>query len=153
MDQVVVNRSAPVVGRAEAVITAPVEVVWDVLSDLEGWPRWNPSVSKMRLDGPLAVGTSFAWVGGGSRITSKLEQLDRPRRIAWSGKTFGIRAVHVWEFRTVATGTSVRTEESFDGWIVRLLPGIMRRMLDRALRDGLDALKREAEAGPGGRPT
>ena len=141
-----VNRSAPVIGSAEAVIGAPVELVWDVLSDFENWPKWNRSVSKIRLNGPLEVGTSFDWVGGGSKIASRLEEIDRPHRIAWSGRTLGIRAVHVWSFQAVEQGTSVRTEESFDGLIVRMLPGVMRRMLDKALREGMDALRIEAES-------
>lgn len=141
-----VNSAAPVVGSAEAVIEAPVELVWAVLSDLEGWPKWNRSVTRIRLKGPLAVGTSFTWVGGGSKIVSRLEEIDKPSRIVWSGRTLGIRAVHVWRFRVVELGTLVQTEESFDGLVVKFLPGLMRRMLDKALREGIEALKAEAEA-------
>lgn len=152
MTSVAINSSAPVIGRAEALIEAPIETVWDVLSDLDGWPKWNPSVSRMNLRGRLDVGTTFEWVGGGSKITSRLEEIDRPSRIVWSGRTMGIRAVHVWELSTVPDGTFVRTEESFDGLLVRLLTGPMRKMLDKALRDGILALKVEAESRRGDTP-
>jgi len=150
MDHVEVDSSAPVVGNAEIVINAPVDLVWEVLSDFEGWPKWNKSVSKIRLGGPLEVGTSFNWVGGGSKIASRLEEIDKPNRLAWSGKTLGIKAVHVWKFRVSEKGTLVHTEESFDGLIVRIFPGVMRKMLNKALDEGVRALKAEAESRHGG---
>jgi hypothetical protein len=141
-----VNRRAPAIGVADALIEAPIETVWRVLSDLENWPSWNKSVSKIRVEGPLQVGTSFVWVGGGSRIVSRLEAVDPPKRIAWSGKTFGIRAMHVWELSGKGEGTQVHTEESFEGPVARLFRGFSRKTLAKALDQGVAALKAGAES-------
>ncbi|MGY4709365.1 SRPBCC family protein [Mycolicibacterium sp. CBM1] len=32
-------------------IDAPVDVVWQILVDLDSWPRWGPSVAAATLDG------------------------------------------------------------------------------------------------------
>jgi len=144
-----VDHKAPAVGTANAFIEAPIETVWRVLSDLENWPSWNKSVTKIRVDGPIQAGTSFAWVGGGSRIVSRLEEVDPPKRIAWSGKTLGIRAMHVWELAEKGEGTQVHTEESFKGLVARLFRGYARKTLARALDQGISSLKAEAEARKG----
>jgi hypothetical protein len=147
-----INDQAPAIGMAEAIVAAPVDTVWEVLRDLPNWPSWNRSVSKLEQQGDIRPGTSFVWVAGGSTIRSRIEEIERPRRIVWTGRTLGIRAVHVWEFEATPDGTRVRTRESFEGLIVRCFRRPMKKMLDRALQQGVEALKAEAEARHG-RPT
>ncbi|MGD2082170.1 MAG: SRPBCC family protein [Chromatiales bacterium] len=140
-----INRDAPVVASAEALIEAPVDLVWSLLIDIDGWPRWNPAVERAALDGPPQAGTAFRWKAGGASIASRLEAVRRPAHLVWTGRTRGIRAVHAWHLRAEEGGTRVRTEESFDGVWLRLLAGPMRRMLASSLEQGLGALKGAAE--------
>ncbi len=138
-------RTASAVASAEAFVDAPPPLVWGVQADLAAWPAWNPDVGAMDLRGPLAPGTVFRWKGGGMPITSTIEEVLPERRIVWTGRApLGIRAVHVWTFEPEGTGTRVRTEESFDGLLVRLFAGPMRRMLATSLAKGVAALAAEA---------
>jgi hypothetical protein len=143
---VVANAKAPVLGAAEVHIDAPLTIVWEVLSGLSDWPKWNTDVSSMQVQGPVRAGTSFKWSAAGMTIRSQLQQVDPPNRIAWTGRTLGIHAVHVWHLEEADGGTEVRTEESFDGLPARLLPGYMKRTLQTALDRSLDALKTEAQS-------
>ena len=43
---------------AEAEINANVESVWAVVTDVAGWPAWDPHEKAARLDGPFAPGTA-----------------------------------------------------------------------------------------------
>ncbi|ARA93750.1 hypothetical protein AWN76_011635 [Rhodothermaceae bacterium RA] len=140
-----INRSAPAMASAEGVIHAPPELVWAIQSDFETWPAWNAAVTRMRLDGPVAPGTSFRWTAGGAPIRSTIQEVVPGRRLVWTGRMPGIRAVHVWHFEPHPEGTRVRTEESFEGVLVRWLAGPMQRMLAASLAQGLAALKAEAE--------
>jgi uncharacterized protein YndB with AHSA1/START domain len=136
-----VDRSAPAVASAEAVIDAAPEAVWALLSDIEGWPAWNPDVKSAHLEGPLAPGTEFVWKAGPSTIHSVLRVVEPPERIGWTGRTMGIGAAHVWDITAAAGGSRVRTEESWDGLIVRLLRGRMQKRLQKAMDSGLAHLR------------
>ena len=54
-------------------------------------------------------------------------------------------AKHVYRLDARDGGTHVHTEESFDGWLARLLRGQMRKTLQSALDNGLRHLKAETE--------
>ena len=140
-----VNPNAPAVGRDEITIEAPPERVWAILTDIDRWPEWQPDVSQAKLEGPLASGSRFRWRASGLKIVSTLREVEPPHRVSWEGKAPGTRAVHTWALRGQGVQTVVDTEESFDGWLVRLLRPVMQRNLDQALRGGLEALKGRTE--------
>jgi uncharacterized protein YndB with AHSA1/START domain len=146
-----VDRDAPAIARAEAEIAADPETVWEILTGFEAWPSWNPDVASVALDGDVAEGTVFRWKTGRATITSTLRQVERPRAVAWTGRTTGIDAVHVWRLEPRDGGTLVRTEESWQGLLVRLLTGPMRKSLQKAVDGGLQHLKAEAERRARGR--
>ena len=116
----------------------------EVLTAIERWPEWNPAVQSVSTVPPVAKGSTFRWRWPGT-ITSLVEHLDRPRLIAWSGKTLGIRAFHIWRLDEQNGTTVVRTEESYDGLVARLLRRSLQKTLDAALVDGARYLKAEAE--------
>ena len=140
-----INRDAPVLGKATIGIAARPERVWDVLTDIEAWPAWNPDVKSARLSGGLAPGSEFRWKAGGVKIRSRLEEVDAPRQIGWTGKTIGIKARHVYRLEAHPSGTRVASEESYDGWAATLFSGRMQSTLQAALDNGLLHLKAEAE--------
>lgn len=140
-----INRDAPATASAEAFIRAPLNVVWSVLTNFGEWSRWNPDVRHVDMRGPLAPGTEFRWKAGGASIVSLLQELEPERRIGWTGRTLGIRAAHVWTFTEQEGGVLVRTEESFEGLVVTLFAGPMRRTLASSLQNGLNALRTECE--------
>jgi len=145
MSRTEINESAPVIGRSQTEIDAPAETVWNVLTAVESWPAWNPDVKSVSMEGELAEGTTFRWKAGPGTITSTIRQIDAPRRIAWTGKTFGINATHVYRLEGQNGKTFVRTEESYEGLVARVLRGSLQKTLDKALEQGLAHLKGEAE--------
>jgi hypothetical protein len=143
-----INEEAPAVARSEIEIAAPAETVWDVLTEIERWPSWNPDVKSMSMEGPVAEGSVFRWKAGPGQITSMIRRVEPPRLIAWTGKTLGIKAIHFYRLEPLNGKTIARTEESYEGLVARLLRRSLQKTLDRALADGLRYLKNEAEHRP-----
>lgn len=137
---------APAIAQHEIMIHAPVETIWQLLSDIDRWSTWYPAVSQAKLEGALAPGSVFRWKSGGSTIVSTLQEVEPLQRIAWTGKAVGTQAIHIWVLEPVEGGILVKTEESFEGWLVRLLRGMMQKMLDTSLQSWLEHLKQKAEA-------
>jgi hypothetical protein len=140
-----IDVGAPVVGAAEIQISAEPQLVWDVLTAFERWPTWNPDIESISMYGDVAAGSEFRWKAGPGKITSTIQEVDPPRLITWTGRTFGIRAIHVWWLEPCDGVTTVLTEESYQGLVARLFRRSLQKTLDRALDNGLRYLKAEAE--------
>jgi uncharacterized protein YndB with AHSA1/START domain len=140
-----INDQAPVRARREVEIGATADVVWDVLTDVDAWPRWNAEVKSATISSAVAPGTEFRWKAGPGTIQSRIERAERPRLVAWTGRTFGISAIHVWRLEPHDARTHVTTEESMDGLPARLLRGMVQKNLDKSLDAWLRGLKTQAE--------
>jgi hypothetical protein len=143
-----INRSAPAKACHEIFIHSTPAVVWSILTDIENWKGWNPAVTSAKLNGAFVSGTVFEWKSNGFAVRSTLKDIQPARRLSWTGQAFGTRAIHVWYFVPEADGVRVITEESFEGWLVRLMPGAMQKSLDGSLIAMLANLKRVAETVP-----
>lgn len=75
----------------------------------------------------MAEGSEFRWKAGPATITSTLRRVERPRLLAWTGKTFGVSAIHVYRLEPRDGHTSVRTEESWEGLLARIFGGLMQK--------------------------
>ncbi|HVZ55347.1 MAG TPA: SRPBCC family protein [Chitinophagaceae bacterium] len=140
-----INKQAPVSCIRSIRISAAPAPVWELLSDINKWPAWQPDISRAALHGDLAPATGFSWKTGGASIRSILHTVEPGHGLGWTGKTMGMQAIHNWTLHPVAGGTEVRVEESLEGWLVVLL----RRMFQKNLEQGMDRwlryLKQAAE--------
>lgn len=141
-----VDRDAPVVVELTTLIDAPLDVVWGLHADIDGWPTWQKDVAQARLSGPIAPGTSFTWETHGLSIVSTIEEVVPQQRIVWGGPSQGIVGVHVWTFDQTPDGVSVRTTESWAGPPIAADPDGMRAALIASLSAWLVALKDTAES-------
>jgi hypothetical protein len=140
-----IRRSAPATAEGELRINADPQTVFAVIAAIDQWPSWNPDVKSVRVEGPVQPGTVFRWKAGPSSLVSMLQVVDPPGEIVWTGRTMGIRAVHVFRFQASDGGTLARSEESWEGLLPSLLKGYSRRTLDKGIRSVLAHLKTEAE--------
>nr|WP_276514753.1 SRPBCC family protein [Nocardia transvalensis] len=149
--------------RTETVIDAPLSTVWQVQTDVQGWPSWQQPVTSMELldEGPLRDGSRFRWTTPAPAtpttpastmvITSTVHQVLDRSCIRWSGPALGegVRidnGIHVWNFDEVDGKVRVRTEETWTGAQAEADPALSTGLLGAGLEAWLADLKAAAEA-------
>jgi hypothetical protein len=115
------------------------------MTGVEKWPTWNPDVKEASLSGHVAEGTKFRGKVRMGTINSTFKRVERPRLLAWTGKGFGVNAVHVWRLEPRDGSTLVGTEESWEGLLARILRGPLQKALRQSIDSGLMYLKTEVE--------
>jgi len=140
-----INKDASVLARAEIEIDADQETVWNVLADVERWPKWNPNVKQCLAHGELESGTQFQWKASLGNITSVLQNVEPPHLLAWTGKMMGLNAIHVCKIDFVDNKTIVRTEESWEGLVSSDMHDKLQETLETLLQSCLEHLKTEVE--------
>ena len=140
------NPVAPVRNKHTIRIEAPAERVWQVLSQINQWTTWQPDLAYAHLPGPVQNGTRFDWSASGYHaIHSTLHTVEPGVAFGWSASAFGSFAVHNWQFTSYEGYTEVTSEETMEGWLVRLLQPLMQPTLDQANARWLAYLKVAAE--------
>ncbi|MDD8019485.1 MAG: SRPBCC family protein, partial [Bacteroidota bacterium] len=116
---------------------------WNLISDIDHWTTWVPNVTVSKLNGPLAIDTRFDWINDGTDIHSTIALLEKNKIIGWSGTASIAKAAHIYRLEEKEGKTIVRTEESFDGFMISMFFG--KDKLSASLKESLQQLKKTAE--------
>ena len=104
----------------EKLITAPSAAVWNVLVDLDAWPKWGPTVSRARLDPPhteLALhATGTVHTSLGFAVPFVVTEFEPGRHWAW--KVAGVPATH---HRVEPVGSGARVTIAVPWWAAAYL--------------------------------
>ena len=137
-----IHETAPVTAVVEVVANAPERVVWRLLSDINGWPRWQSGISGVKAPMRLVVGSDFDWAIDGIPIHSRIELIQPEHRLAWVSFTDSRQSIHVWTLEALSGNkTRITSAESMDG---RPLPLTSKELTDSD-QEWLKALKAAAE--------
>jgi uncharacterized protein YndB with AHSA1/START domain len=141
-----IDGNAAVKASHEVRIGAPVEQVWELLSDVSGWETWYPDVHDVHLDSGVKADARFTWTNGKARIKSTFAVVDNEREITWTGVSSGAKAVDRYVLEPIDDGgaTRVYCEESMAGPL--LVVFFDSAKLKVGMEEWLSALKTAAEA-------
>jgi carbon monoxide dehydrogenase subunit G len=129
-------------------VAAPPEVVWQVLSEVEAWPEWTPSVrSIVRLDpGPLHVGQRLRISQPRFPTTVwRLTELVEGRSFVWRAGGPGARTTASHTVEPSGTGTRATLFLGQRGPLGLLVGALTSGLTSRYLELETAGLKRRAE--------
>jgi uncharacterized membrane protein len=128
-------------------VGAGADKLWDILTDVDSWPRWQGThFVKLSEPGRIAGGSTFVAELGGVKWELRVTKAEKPNRIVWVGQRPGLKAVHEWEFNEVGGKTLVTTKESMTGCMLFLARRRARTILSNTDRKWLNDLKARAES-------
>lgn len=96
-----INNNAPVKCSKTITINANSEKVWSIMTNINKWATWQTEIKNPKLNGELKPETTFDWKTGGAKIHSTLHTVEPYRQFGWTGKTFGIFAIHNWRLTRI----------------------------------------------------
>lgn len=139
--------------RAEIEIDATPETVFDILTDLDQYPDWNPFTpqieSTLEIGAPVRMQVRLSHSGKLSQQIEFVTANERPTRLCWGANLpwrFLIRAdrcqtlVSIGESRTRYICT-----DAISGWLTPLVIRFFGPAMQRGFEDCALALKKRAE--------
>ncbi len=129
-------------------IDATPDQVWRVLTDVERWPEWTPSVTRVeRLDeGPFQVGTT-------TRIKQpkfppavwRVTELEPGQSFSWTARGPGVTTLAGHRIAPRSNGAEVTLSIRQTGPLAWLAGLITARLTKRYVRTEANGLKRRSE--------
>jgi uncharacterized membrane protein len=141
-------RTGTPVGQSTSTeIDAPIDVVWQVFSDVERWPTWTASIRSVELlDGALRVGArakirqprlpTVVWT---------VTELEPGRSWTWEASGPGAHTVATHLLRQVGDSTVAEMSIANAGPVGRLMGRMWRSLTARYLAMESAGLKRRSE--------
>ena len=140
-----INTNAPVKCSKQIIINASPEKVWAVLTNINDWAVWQKDITKPKLNGPLQPNSTFDWKTGGAKIHSTIHTVEPFTKFGWTGKTFGMYAIHNWRLIDLNGKTSVVVDESMEGFLASLFKSSFNKNLEKGMLSWLELLKQQCE--------
>lgn len=140
-----INNNAAVKCSKTITINARNEKVWEIITNINNWATWQTDISNPKLNGELKPESTFDWKTGGAKIHSTLHTVEAFKHFGWTGKTFGLFAIHNWTLTENNGQTIVSVEESMEGFLAKLFKKSFNKNLEKGMQNWLDLLKQECE--------
>ena len=129
-------------------IDAPPAVVWRVWRDVERWPDWTASVTRVEPlgDGPFAIGyRALVLQPKLPRAVWRVTELEEGRRFVWIYTRPGVRLTASHRVEPSGTGTRADSFVEFSGPLGGLVGRFTRATTERYLAMETEGLKARSE--------
>lgn len=134
-------------------ILAPPEKVWSIITDIEKWQQWCPTINASEgeaAEGSTVTITMMSKEAGkdGPKYSPTIIQMDAPTYFHWRAHMisgFIFTNEKIIELEETATGTKLTHKETFKGLMAALMKAQTEKGVPPMLNTMNDALKKLAE--------
>ncbi len=131
-------------------VAAPPARVWEVVSDVEGWPEWHPACDEVRLldPGPLRVGSRA--VVRQPRLpaaTWEVTELDEGRSFTWVTRAPGSVTTGGHHVTPTGDGATLTLELDQAGPLGTVVGLALRGLVGRYVGFEAEGIKARSESG------
>lgn len=130
-------------------VATPPERVWDVMSDVERWREWTPTVTSVeRLEpGPFAVGSTARLRQPRLRpAVWRVTRFESPRGFTWEMHAPGVVVAARHDVEPVPGGARATLSVKFTGLLGPLVGRLTRSLNTRYLALEAEGLRRRSES-------
>jgi carbon monoxide dehydrogenase subunit G len=132
---------------ASVEINAPVERVWALVNEVEGWHRWIPSLKKIEKlsEGPLGKGSRILVVAKSIikvNLFMTIIEFVPQQRVVMEGKVLGVKMTRYYELSPVNKN---KTRLTAGGEVKGLLSFLVRRSGQKLSEEIVHSLKKKVE--------
>lgn len=130
-------------------IQAPPRVVWNIMADVEHWPKWTPTVTSVTklVPGPLGLGMA-------ARIIQpklppavwRVTEIHDGRDFTWVNGTPGLRVIGSHKIQPTPDGCRVTVSIRFAGLLAPIIGRLFRRLNEDYLATEARGLKARSES-------
>ena len=129
-------------------IRTGIAEVFTVLSDIENWNVWTPSITKISF-----IGHSRFALGGKVRIiqpklfpaTWTIAELIENKSFTWTTTLFGTSITAAHQLATCGQGTVVEIKMLYEGWLAKLLYRLSFPLTNQYITMEINGLKKVCE--------
>lgn len=134
-------------------IQAPPERVWAVITDIEKWQDWSPTINASQGEAAVDSTVTITMIGkepgkDGPKYSPKIIKMDEPNYFHWRAHMmagFIFTNDKIFELEKTESGTKLTHIETFKGIMAAMMKGQMEKGVPPMLSAMNDALKRIAE--------
>ncbi|MFC4944743.1 hypothetical protein [Pseudonocardia sp. GCM10023141] len=89
-------------------IAAPLPTVWQLLKEIDAWPKWNGDVVAVAIDQPVAARSLFSVTSSTGSWRGRILAVIDNEQLFWGNVTDeGARWLQNWELNETMTGTQI----------------------------------------------
>jgi len=139
--------------KTEIEISAPLSKVWSIITDINKWQEWSPTINAS--NGEVSVGSELSITmmskeegKDGPKYNPVIKELNEPRYFRWRAHMlagFIFTNDKIFELEETESGTRLTHTETFKGLLVPIFGGQMEKGIPPMLNSMNAALKELAE--------